>query len=280
MGGGVHAQPSSPRSGVTGDPNLRGPAPQRFTATLEERWVVVPLDARALWGEARPPVAGTVNGDEFRGRLMVYGGETVLGLTNAFRAQAGIEPGDEVEVEIDRDDAPREVAIPPELQTALDADDGRPRGLREALVHPPPRVRGVDRGRQARGHARAPHRPHAGDAARGRQGAVSVEGPRRRAGPAALAVSCTRRGEPGEGCTGEVSSFAVTSCGLSLLLDPLAPAPVGRARSGTGSRGRRSSGSWCSSPTTFVMFDLFGRLVQSLRVRPELPGATTSRRPS
>jgi hypothetical protein len=97
--------------------------PQRFTATLGERWVVVPLDAKALWGEARPPVAGTVNGHAFRSRLAVYGGETVLGLTNAFRKQAGIVPGDEVEVVIDRDDAPREVDVPPALQAALNQDE-------------------------------------------------------------------------------------------------------------------------------------------------------------
>jgi hypothetical protein len=95
---------------------------ERFTATLGERHVVVPLDAKALWGEARPPVAGTVNGFPFRSRLMVYGGQTVLGLTNAFRAEAGLAEGDEVEVVIDRDDAPREVEIPPALQAALDGD--------------------------------------------------------------------------------------------------------------------------------------------------------------
>ena len=95
---------------------------ERFTATLGERHVVVPVDAKALWGEARPPVAGTVNGVPFRSRLMVYGGQTVLGLTNAFRAEAGIAQGDEVEVVIDRDDAPREVEIPAALRAALDGD--------------------------------------------------------------------------------------------------------------------------------------------------------------
>jgi hypothetical protein len=97
-------------------------AAQRFTATLEERWLVVPLDARALWGEARPPVAGTVAGKPFRGRLAVYGGQTVLGLTNAFRAEAGIAAGDRVEVVMDRDDEPREVAVPAELEAALDVE--------------------------------------------------------------------------------------------------------------------------------------------------------------
>src|SRR4051812_44737585 len=96
---------------------------QRFTATLGERGLVVPLDAKALWGEARPPVAGTVNGHAFRSRLMVYGGETWLGLTNPVRARAGPAEGDGVDGGIDRDDAPREVVVPPELRAALDADD-------------------------------------------------------------------------------------------------------------------------------------------------------------
>src|SRR3954454_12495227 len=95
---------------------------ERFTAVLGERHVVVPFDVRALWGEARPPVKGTVNGVPFRSRLMVYGGETMLGLTNALRAQAQIAPGDEVEVVIERDEAPREVEVPPALQQRLDGD--------------------------------------------------------------------------------------------------------------------------------------------------------------
>jgi hypothetical protein len=97
--------------------------PERFTATLHERHVVVPLDVRALWGEARPPVRGTVNGVPFRSRLAVYGGETVLGLTNAFRASAGIVAGDQVEVVIERDDEPRQVEVPPALEARLEADE-------------------------------------------------------------------------------------------------------------------------------------------------------------
>jgi len=90
--------------------------PERFTAVLGERHVVVPLDVRALWGEARPPVRGTVNGVPFRSRLAVYGGETMLGLTNAFRASAGIVEGDEVDVVVE---AIGHHAAP--LQAAVDA---------------------------------------------------------------------------------------------------------------------------------------------------------------
>jgi uncharacterized protein YdeI (YjbR/CyaY-like superfamily) len=95
---------------------------QRFTATVQERWIVVPLDARAVWGEARPRVVATLNGHEYRQRLAVYGGETVLGLTNAFRAQAGLQAGDVVEVEMDREDTPRVVEIPAALEAAFAGD--------------------------------------------------------------------------------------------------------------------------------------------------------------
>jgi bifunctional DNA-binding transcriptional regulator/antitoxin component of YhaV-PrlF toxin-antitoxin module len=104
----------------------------RFTATLSEagrgggRWVEVPFDAKAEFGEARAPVAATINGIEYRSRLSVYGGRTYLGLRKEVRDAAGIDVGDEVDVTIERDDAPREVEVPPALAEALDGDaEGR-----------------------------------------------------------------------------------------------------------------------------------------------------------
>lgn len=95
----------------------------RFTADLGERGVVVPGDPKAEFGGARAPVAGTVNGTTFRGRLMVYGGVTYLGFRKEIRdAAGGIEQGDTVEIEIERDDAPRLVEVPPALAEALAAD--------------------------------------------------------------------------------------------------------------------------------------------------------------
>jgi hypothetical protein len=97
----------------------------RFTAVLSEagrgggRWVEVPFDPRAELGEARAPVAGTVNGVSFRSRLSVYGGRTYLGLRREVRDAAGIDVGDEVDVVLERDDAPREVDVPPALAEAL-----------------------------------------------------------------------------------------------------------------------------------------------------------------
>jgi bifunctional DNA-binding transcriptional regulator/antitoxin component of YhaV-PrlF toxin-antitoxin module len=101
---------------------------QRFQATLSEsgrgggRWIEVPFDGRDVFGEARPAVAGTLNGTPFHGRLSVYGGVTYLGLNKQVRDVAGIDVGDRVEVVLDRDEAPRQVEIPPALLAAFERD--------------------------------------------------------------------------------------------------------------------------------------------------------------
>ena len=112
---------------------------QTFTAPLEAsgrgggHWVAVPFDAREVFGQARPPVRGTVNGTPIRGRLSVYGGRTYLGLRREIREAAGIGPGDAVEVVLELDDAPREVAVPAELEAVL-AGDGALRSAFDALA--------------------------------------------------------------------------------------------------------------------------------------------------
>jgi hypothetical protein len=101
---------------------------RRFRAHLQDsgrgggRWLEVPFDAKDVFGEARPAVAGTLNGTPFRGRLSVYGGKTYLGLSKGARDAAGIDIGDEVEVALDRDQAPREVEIPSALLAAFERD--------------------------------------------------------------------------------------------------------------------------------------------------------------
>jgi Bacteriocin-protection, YdeI or OmpD-Associated/Domain of unknown function (DUF1905) len=101
---------------------------QRFTAELQDsgrgggRWLEMPFDVKQVFGESRPPVAGTLNGTPFRGRLSVYGGKTYLGLNKEIRDEAGIDVGDKVHVVLDRDDTPREVEIPSELLVAFERD--------------------------------------------------------------------------------------------------------------------------------------------------------------
>lgn len=89
--------------------------------------VVLPADvAAAMGGRARIPVAGTINGVTFRGSTMPMGdGRHCVGFRKEIRSQAGgVEIGDSVAIEIGRDDAPRTVAVPPDLAAALAAEPG------------------------------------------------------------------------------------------------------------------------------------------------------------
>ena len=89
--------------------------------------VVLPADvAAAMGGRARIPVAGTINGVAFRGSTMPMGdGRHCVGFRKETRAQAGgVEVGDAVAIEIDRDDAPRTVDVPDDLAAALAAQPG------------------------------------------------------------------------------------------------------------------------------------------------------------
>lgn len=101
-------------------------AAQRFEAMLERRGrgvlVEVPFDVRAVFGQARLPVRGTIAGVPFRTTVAVYGGRSYLGFRRELREAAGVEPGETVSIEIDRDDEPREVRVPADFAAAL-ADD-------------------------------------------------------------------------------------------------------------------------------------------------------------
>jgi len=99
---------------------------QRFRAVLRKgdgggHMLEVPLDVREVFGEARPPVRGTVNGTPFSTRVAVYGGRYYLGFNREIRDAAGIGDGDELAIELERDDAPRELDVPAALGEALAA---------------------------------------------------------------------------------------------------------------------------------------------------------------
>lgn len=76
----------------------------------------------ALGGGKRPPVRVTVNGYTYRNTIAPMGGEYWLGVSAEHRAGSGLAAGDEVELEIELDTAPREVVVPPDLAAALDAE--------------------------------------------------------------------------------------------------------------------------------------------------------------
>ena len=76
----------------------------------------------ALGSGKRPPVKVTINGYTYRSTVAVVAGAHMVGVSAESRAGAGIAGGDEVEVDIELDTAPREVAVPADLAAALDAE--------------------------------------------------------------------------------------------------------------------------------------------------------------
>ncbi len=83
---------------------------------------IPPQVVEELGAGKRPPVTVTINGYTYRNTIAVMGGAYMIGVSSEHRGPAGVEGGDEVEVELELDTAPREVEVPPELQAALDAD--------------------------------------------------------------------------------------------------------------------------------------------------------------
>ena len=84
----------------------------------------VPADAMAaLDSRKRVPVVVTINGHSYRSTVVPYNGEpAMLPLSAANRHAAGVRAGEEIEVTLEVDTAPREADVPPELAEALAAD--------------------------------------------------------------------------------------------------------------------------------------------------------------
>jgi Bacteriocin-protection, YdeI or OmpD-Associated/Domain of unknown function (DUF1905) len=111
------------------------PEPLRLHTTLVPRGpaaaiVLTDEQVAELTGGAKvAPVRVTINCHTLRLRLARMGGDALIGFSRAARTEAGVEPGEEVDVEIALDDAPREVEVPPDLAAAF-ADDA---GARDAF---------------------------------------------------------------------------------------------------------------------------------------------------
>jgi hypothetical protein len=100
----------------------------RFRATIQlegktATGIRVPGEVVASLGTGkRPPVRVTIGGHTYRSTVAVYGDVFMLPLSAENRAGAGVAAGDEVDVEIELDTAPREVTVPPDLADALERD--------------------------------------------------------------------------------------------------------------------------------------------------------------
>jgi hypothetical protein len=90
-----------------------------FSVVLKDGAFEVPLDVRAIYGEARPAVKMTFCDETYRTRVAVYGGKYILGIWKAELAKHGLKDGQKLEVTLEADAAPRTVEAPKELAAAL-----------------------------------------------------------------------------------------------------------------------------------------------------------------
>jgi hypothetical protein len=97
-----------------------------FTTTLwasggNNVGIVVPEDIVLSFGRGkRVPVVVTVNGDyTYRNTISSMGGQYLISFNAATRAATGCSAGDEVEVTLELDDAPRTVTVPDPLAAGL-----------------------------------------------------------------------------------------------------------------------------------------------------------------
>jgi hypothetical protein len=88
----------------------------------------------ALGAGKKPPVRVTIDGHTYRSSVGSRGGVYLLPLSAENRAAAGVAAGDEVEVDVELDDAPREATVPDDLRAALSSDDAA-RSAFEALPY-------------------------------------------------------------------------------------------------------------------------------------------------
>lgn len=75
-----------------------------------------------LGSHKRPPVRVTIGKHTYRSTVAVFGGVFMIPLSAENREGAGVAAGDDVEVDIELDTEPREVAVPPDFEKALKRD--------------------------------------------------------------------------------------------------------------------------------------------------------------
>lgn len=82
---------------------------------------VPPEVVGALGAGRRPPVRVTINRYTYRNTVAVLGGRYMIGVSAENRGPAGVSGGDEVDIDLELDTAPRVIEVPDDLAVALAA---------------------------------------------------------------------------------------------------------------------------------------------------------------
>jgi hypothetical protein len=82
---------------------------------------IPPEVVESLGAGRKPPIRVTIGAHTYRSTVASRGDRYLVGVSAENRAAAGVAAGDEVDVDIELDTAPREVTVPADFASALDA---------------------------------------------------------------------------------------------------------------------------------------------------------------
>jgi hypothetical protein len=100
----------------------------KFQAVIEDpggggAYVTIPFDVEKTFGKKRVKIKATIDGAPYRGTLVRMGSpQHMLLVLKEIRERIGKSFGDKVTIELEEDIEPRQVEVPPDLQSALEAD--------------------------------------------------------------------------------------------------------------------------------------------------------------
>ncbi|MCM1567627.1 MAG: YdeI/OmpD-associated family protein [Dehalobacter sp.] len=98
---------------------------QKFIAEIKKHegldgaYVEIPFDVEAAFGARRVKVKATFDEMEYQGSIVRMNGIFLLGLTQAIRRKIGKQPGDLVNVEVEKDEQERTVEVPEDFLAQL-----------------------------------------------------------------------------------------------------------------------------------------------------------------
>ncbi|MGI5837287.1 MAG: DUF1905 domain-containing protein [Chloroflexota bacterium] len=99
---------------------------QQFTAVIKKHegidaaYVDIPFDVEKVFGAKRVKVKAWFDGVEYRGSIVRMGGCYWLGLTQPIRKTIGKNPGDLVEVVVQKDEDERVIELPEDFKSVLE----------------------------------------------------------------------------------------------------------------------------------------------------------------
>lgn len=85
----------------------------------EAAGITIPFDVEKVFGAKRVPVKLKINDADYRSTICRMGGRYMLAIPKEFRDRAGVKAGDNITVEITKDDEARVIEPPEDLSFAL-----------------------------------------------------------------------------------------------------------------------------------------------------------------